>query len=329
MKHAIVAAWVSLALVGVAQARDLVQVYDDAVQFDPTIAAANATRMAARENTPQALSALLPLVNGTLGISRTKSAQDLEETYPGPNGGELTLPDDTAGYADERQYNVQLQQSVFSWANWKSLSRAHKQVAQAEADYKAAQEDLIQRVATAYFNVLAAQDTVDADQAALTAVTQQLEQANKRYDVGLIPITDVKEAQASHDTDAAAVIDAKRQLASMQQALREITDQDYASLAKPGEDMVLNPPQPADPEHWVQVSMDQNLSLLSSRLAADVARDSVEVSRGGHFPTIGIAATRSDENLDINGTSAFGGPPVSARYPASQTSNGIQLQVTV
>ena len=329
MKHAIVAAWVSLALVGVAQARDLVQVYDDAVQFDPTIAAANANRMAARENTPQALSALLPLVNGTLGISRTKSAQDLEETYPGPNGSELTLPDDTSGYADERQYNVQLQQSVFSWANWKTLSRAHKQVAQAEADYKAAQESLIQRVATAYFNVLAAQDTVDADQAALTAVTQSLEQANKRYDVGLIPITDVKEAQATHDQDAAAVIEAKRQLASVQQALREITDQDYPRLAKPGEDMALNPPQPADIDHWVQLSMDQNLSLLSSRLAADAARDSVEVSRAGHFPTVGLTASRGVQNETINDNFALGGPPISSRFPFSGFQNTIGLQVTV
>jgi outer membrane protein len=329
MKHAIVAAWVSLALVGVAQARDLVQVYDDAVQFDPTIAAANATRMAAREYTPQALAALLPTVSGTLGISREKSAQNLEETYPGPNGSELTLPDDTSGYADERQYNVQLQQSVFSWANWKSLSRAHKQVAQAEADYKAAQESLIQRVATAYFNVLAAQDTLDADQAALTAVTQSLEQANKRYDVGLIPITDVKEAQATHDQDAAAVIEAKRQLASVQQALREITDQDYPTLAKPGEEMALNPPQPADIDHWVQVSMDQNLSLLSSRLAADAARDAVEVSRAGHLPTVGLTASRGVQNETINDTFALGGPPISSRFPFSGFQNEIGLQVTV
>ena len=214
------------------------------------------------------------------------------ESYPGAAGTELAIPLGIAGYTDERQYNLQLQQSVFSWANWKTLSRAHKQVAQAEADYKAAQENLIQRVATAYFNVLAAQDTVDADQAALNAVSQQLEQANKRYDVGLIPITDVKEAQAAHDSDAAAVIEAKRQLASVQQALREITDQDYPTLAKPGEDMALNPPQPADIDHWVQISMDQNLSLLSSRLAADAARESVEISRSGHLPSVAITGSR-------------------------------------
>ncbi len=329
MKHATVAVWVTLALAGVAQAKDLVQVFDDAVQFDPQIHGADATRMAAREASPQALSALLPQLNGTLGISRFKQDLTSVEGYPGPNGTELPLSLEQGGYSDERQYNVQLTQSVFSWANWKSLSRAHKQVAEAEADYKAAQEDLIQRVATAYFNVLATQDTLEADQAALTSDTQQLEQDNKRYEVGLIPVTNVRETQAAHDTAAAAVIEAKRQLASTQQALREITDQDYPSLAKPGEDMALNPPQPADPEHWVQVSMDQNLSLLSSRLAADVARDSVEVSRSGHFPTVGITASRGVQDETVNQITSFGGPPESLRFPLSQMNNTISLQVTV
>jgi outer membrane protein len=330
MKAATVAACVSLILVGVAQARDLVQVYDDAVQFDPQIHAADATRMAAREASPQALAALLPQANGNFQISRTKGTSESVQPFPSTVPGELeALPSSVYGYTDQRAYNLQLQQSVFSWANWKTLSRAHKQVAQAETDFKAAQEDLIQRVAVAYFNVLAAQDVVDAQQAALTAVTQQLDQANKRYDVGLIPITDVKEAQAAHDADAAAVIEAKRQLASVQNALREITDQDYPTLAKPGEEMALNPPQPADPDHWVQVSMDQNLSLISSRLAADVARDSVEVSRSGHLPTIAITASRGVQDNEANQTFAFGGPPASLRYPTSQNSNEIQLQVTV
>ncbi|HEV2703160.1 MAG TPA: TolC family outer membrane protein [Steroidobacteraceae bacterium] len=329
MKRAVIAAWVSVALVSGAQARDLVQVYDDAVQFDPQIAAANATRLAARESNPQALAALLPQVSGTLGISRTKQDQNLVQGYPGPNGTELPVPLGISEYSDERQYGLQLQQSVFSWANWKTLSRAHKQVAQAEADYKAAQESLIQRVATAYFSVLAAQDTVDADQAALDAVTQSLEQANKRYDVGLIAITDVKEAQAAHDQDAAAVIEAKRQLASVQQALREITDQDYPTLAKPGADMALNPPQPADIDHWVQLSMDQNLTLLSSRLAADVARESVEISRSGHFPTVAITGSRGVQNLTVNQSEAFGGPPQTLRFPQSGSSNSIGLQINV
>jgi outer membrane protein len=331
MKHAIVAAWASLALLGVARANDLVQIYDDAVRFDPQIHAADATRMAARENSPQALAALLPQVSGNWAISRAKQVTNSVEPFPSAvNPSELeALPFNSTSYTDERQYNLQLQQSVFSWANWKSLSRAHKQVAQAEADYKAAQEDLIQRVATAYFNVLAAQDVVDADQAALNADSLQLDQDNKRYDVGLIPITNVKETQAAHDAAAAAVIDAKRQLANMQQALREITDQDYPTLAKPGDEMALNPPQPADMQHWVDVGMDQNLSLISSRLAADVARDSVDISRSGHLPTVAITAARGAQNENVNENLAFGGPPASIRYPQTGNDNQIQLQVTV
>jgi len=332
MKHACVAAWVSLALVGVARANDLVQIYDDAVRFDPQIHAADATRMAARENSPQALAALLPQASGNWQISRARQVENTVEPFPSAVNPALleAVPIDATSYTDERQYNLQLQQSVFSWANWKTLSRAHKLVAQAEADYKTAQENLIQRVATAYFNVLAAQDVVDADQAALNADSLQLDQDNKRYDVGLIPITNVKETQAAHDAAAAALIDAKRQLANMQQALREITDQDYPTLSKPGDVMALNPPQPADPQHWVDVSMDQNLSLISSRLAADEARDAVEISRSGHLPTVSITATRGVQNEDVNENEAFGGgPPASIRFPQSGNDNQIQLEVTV
>src|SRR5437868_1749699 len=110
---------------------------------------------------------------------------------------------------------------------WALLRRADSQVAQAEADYQAAQQDLIQRTAGRYFDVLAAQDTVDAAQATLEALTRQLEQADKRFEVGLIAITDVQEARAAHDQAAAAVIQAKRSLASSEELLRELTGESF------------------------------------------------------------------------------------------------------
>ena len=91
-----------------------------------------------------------------------------------------------------------------------ALQRADAQVAQAEADYQAAQQDLISRVAQRYFDVLAAQDDLDAQRANLDSVNRQLEQAEKRYQVGLIAVTDVEEARAAHDSGAAAVIASKR-----------------------------------------------------------------------------------------------------------------------
>ena len=163
MKHATVAVWVALALAGVAHAQDLVQVFDDAVRFDPQIAAADATRLAAARSLAAGPGGAAAAAQRQCRRSRgTAADSNSVQPFPTGTGQTIAVPSTSTSYADERGYNVQLQQSVFSWAQWKSLSRAHKQVAQAEADYKVAQEQLIQRVAVAYFNVLSAQDILDA-----------------------------------------------------------------------------------------------------------------------------------------------------------------------
>src|SRR6202035_3403807 len=165
-----------------------------------------------------------------------------------------------------------------------------------EATYLAAQQNLILRVAQAYFNVLSDQDSLDANQASLEAISRQLDQANKRFEVGLIAITDVQEAKAARDTASAAVIAAKRTLATSEDQLQEITGEKYDSLSKPGTDMPLNMPEPADEERWVNISLDQNLTLISNRLAADIARDNVKVAFGGHLPTLDLVAGRTYSN---------------------------------
>ena len=126
-----------------------------------------------------------------------------------------------------------------------TLKESNSQVAQAEATYAAAEQNLIFRVSQAYFNVLAAQDNLEAQQASLQAIAHQLDQADKRYDVGLIAITDVQEAKAARDTASAAVIAAKRTLATSEDQLQEITGEKYDSLSKPGTDMPLNMPEPS------------------------------------------------------------------------------------
>ena len=153
-----------------------------------------------------------------------------------------------------------------------------------------AQQDLALRVSTRYFDVLAAQDNVQAQQASLDAISRQLEQADKRFEVGLIAITDVQEARAARDTAAADLIAAKRQLATAQELLREITDMQYAVLATPRGTMPLAVPEPADPQKWVEASMEQNLALTSSRLGAEIARDDVRMAFGGHLPTVDLVA---------------------------------------
>ncbi len=143
---------------------------------------------------------------------------------------------------------MNLRQNVFSWANWMTLKAAGKEVAQAEATYQAAEQQLILRVAQAYFNVLAAEDGLEANQASLDAISHQLDQANKRFEVGLIAITDVEDAKAARDTAAAAVIAAKRTLATSEDQLQEITGQKYDSLAKPGDEHATEEPRARRPE---------------------------------------------------------------------------------
>lgn len=332
----LVAAFSALAFVSLASGKDLLGVYQDALRFDTQIREAEATLKAAQEASPQAWSQLLPQISGNYAWTRQK--EQLQTIFPEPcvNGtpgctsGLAPFSESATEYVNTRGYQLQLQESLFSWANLETLAQARKKVAEAEATYHAAQEDLIQRVATAYFNVLNAVDNLAAQQASLEALTRQLDQANKRFQVGLIAVTDVKEAQAAHDSAAASVIAAKRDLASMQQALREITAQDYSSLAKPGDSMPLLTPQPADPDRWVATSMDQNLSLISSRLAADVARDQVGIAFGGHLPTIALSGSRSDQTSTTDEALEFSGiPPGRLRFPGDIVNNQIGIQVTV
>ncbi|TLY90315.1 MAG: TolC family outer membrane protein [Gammaproteobacteria bacterium] len=299
MNRASTLALVLLAFSGAAPAKDLVGVFEDAVHNDPVIRQADANRLAAREARPQALAALLPQLSGTAGISGAHSAGFQDQVFQPPTAERFQITTDT----NTRQWAVNLRQNLFSWANWMALKEAGREVAQAEATYQAAEQQLILRVAQAYFNVLAAADELEANQASLEAISRQLDQANKRFEVGLIAITDVQEAKAARDTAAAAVIAAKRTLATSEDQLQEITGQKYGQLAKPGTDMTLKSPEPADESRWVNISLEQNLSLISSRLGAEIARDNVQIAVGGHLPTLDLVAgrsylkTNSDENI--------------------------------
>ena len=299
-------ALVWLAFAGAASAKDLVGVFEDALRNDPVIRQADANRLAAREARPQAWSALLPQLNATAGVSRDHNAGFQDQIFAPPVVQRFQIATDTT----TKQWALNLRQNVFSWANWMSLRAAGGEVAQAEATYQAAEQQLILRVAQAYFTVLSAEDSLDANQASLEAIARQLDQANKRFEVGLIAITDVQEAKAARDTAAAAVIAAKRTLATSEDQLQEITAQRYDRLSKPGSEMPLKSPEPADETRWVNISLEQNLSLISSRLAADIARDNVQIAIGGHLPTLDLVAGRS--YLQTNADEVVDAPPASS-----------------
>jgi outer membrane protein len=314
-----------------ASGADLIAVYQRALQNDPQIREADANRLASRESKPQAVAALLPQIDASGAYSTDEDefmrtqltpSDPLDPTSP-------LVPRNITTDADghTRQYELSLRQTVFRWDQWAALRRADAEVAQAEADYQAAQQDLIRRTALRYFGVLAAQDTVDAAEATLEAFSRQLEQADKRFEVGLIAITDVQEARAAHDQAAAAVIQAKRNLATAQEFLRELTGESYDSLAGPVDDMPLKSPEPANEEQWVATALDQNLAVISARLATDIAKEDIRVARSGHLPTLDIVASRSDQ--EFNGTQISAGEAIESPGDQAQATDSIGVQVTL
>jgi outer membrane protein len=329
-----------------AYSEDLLTIFDQAVVNDPLVREAEYTRKATREARPQAWALYLPQIGGRWSkgkedtdsdIRRSQLIPDPADPNPDPaTRGVIIQPFANVGTSspETEQWSLQLNQSVFNWGQLVGLKQAGKVVAQADADYGVAQQDLAIRVATRYFDVLAAQDNVQAQQASLEAISRQLEQADKRFEVGLIAITDVQEARAARDTAAADLIAAKRQLATAQEFLREITDMQYAVLATPRATMPLQMPEPSDAQKWVEASMEQNLALTSSRLGADIARDDVRVAFGGHLPQVDLVVGKSHfESDDIttyppDATRGFAG----GTAPDTQdidTDKQITLQVTV
>jgi outer membrane protein len=325
-------------------AEDLLTIFDQAVVNDPLVREAEFTRKATREARPQAWANYLPQIVGSWsktedeGSGESSQERLIDDPTADPNDPDpvqVIFEQSNSGdfESESTNWNVTLRQSIFNWGQLVQLRQASKIAAQADADYGVAQQDLALRVATRYFDVLAAQDSVQANQASLDAISRQLEQADKRFEVGLIAITDVQEARAARDTAAADLIAAKRQLATAQELLREITDMQYQVLATPRPTMPLAIPEPADPQKWVEAAMEQNLSLTSSRLGADIARDDVRVNFGGHLPQVDLQAGR--RHTEGDDTTFFGPVTGFAEGGALNSSNendtdkSITLQVTV
>jgi outer membrane protein len=320
-----------------AYATDFAEVYARALQNDPLIREAEANRLAANEAKPQALAALLPQLSAGAGYDTREANGEAPFTGLNADGDIVSLVGKSDVDSDTSIWDVTLRQSIFRWENWVTLGRANREVAQAEVDYQAAQQDLILRTAERYFNVLAAKDTLTAAEATYEALGRQLEQAEKRFEVGLIAVTDVQEAKAAYDSATAALIQAKRNLATQQEFLRELTGDTFETLSKPGAKLPLVAPDPANEDDWVKLAMDQNLRLASSRLATEITRDDISFQRGGHYPSIDLVISRG--NQDVSGDRKFSfedpvtGGPVATISPldsnTDDTTIGVQLTVPI
>ena len=271
---------------------NLLEVYERARTGDPILREAEMRLMAARETRSQARSVIFPEIDASGSYSRTGSRSTLLFYAPTTTGEFAPVIENSSSEAKSTGWGLTLTQTVFDWAAIIALGASKDVIAQAEADFEAARQESMLRTSQAYFAVLGAQDELTAQSANRTAIARQLEQAQKRFEVGLIAITDVQEAQAAHDQAVAAEIAAKRALASAEEQLREIvgSPMPVANLTKPGENMPLPLPSPNVQQSWVDTALQQNPTLVSARLAASIAEAEIRLRRSDYLPTLELVA---------------------------------------
>ena len=313
---------------GIAQAASLLEVYQQALQSDPLIHEAEARRMATLEAVPQARGRLLPQLNAAANYGTGSNSGLQQQPVIDPGTGDVIgfVSVESESDFDTFGWNAELRQTVFRWDQFVGLQQAQKRVAKAEVDFEFAQQDLIVRVVTRYFDVLAAEDRLTSINADRQAIARQLEQAKQRFEVGLIAITDVQESQAAYDQAIAAEIQAKRELATARELLREITGEYIPQLAAPDEDFPLISPNPADQASWIDLAMDQNLALVSSRFDEEIARDEVSSRRTGHYPTLDLVASYDTSDTDVSNVTVGGQPTANPSFPVDSSREAIFLQ---
>lgn len=273
----------------------LLDIYQRAMMNDPAVREAEATYLSTAETKPQRLAVLLP--NLTASANRANQFSDSIGGFD--VGGGISSGDNrNISDSDSDGWRIGLRQTLFNWGNLAQLRQADKIVARAETTYEAAKQELLVRVAERYFNVLAAEDNVASAIAAREAIGRQLEQAQRRFEVGLIAVTDVQQSQAGYDDAVAAEIEAQRQLSTTHEVLREIIGEVITELASPQEELPLTPPNPANPEQWVQTAMQQNLTLVSSRIATEVALDDIAIQRANRLPTLSLQAAYNENTQE-------------------------------
>ena len=281
----------------VAYADDLAQVFQLALQNDPTLQQVDAQRRAAQKGIDITKSAFWPQVSFSAGYSRSESERAQFDT----TSQQFVTID-----AESRAWNagVSLSQTVFDMNVWDRAALSEKQAYQAEVNYLSTRQQLMIRVVNAYFTVLERMDDLEFATAEKKAIERQLEQTKQRFSVGLTAITDVHEAQAQFDTAIASEIQAKNAVEVAQESLREITGRYHQDLAQLNTSSFSpETPTPSDAQQWVKIAEDKNLQLLVQRVAVEISDEQISLARNGHLPTVSLSADYStnDTSTTVDG----------------------------
>jgi len=278
-------------------AEDLLQVYREAQRYDAAYAAARHAAEAGRERLPQGLALLLPTLNLSGSATRSRLEVDSRDTSVSPS---FTRTPESVGYT------LTFTQPLFRQQNWLQYRQAGHQVRQAEATFGQAYQDLIVRVAQAYFDVLAAQDTLGLVRAQKEAISEQLAQAKRNFEVGTATITDTHEAQSRFDLIGAQEIAAQNDLESKRRALQLLTGREPGELKPLRPDVKLTPPNPPDMQSWVEIAEKQAYPVQIQEAAAEVAALEARRNSAAHLPTLDFVATHGQTGQSATSESSVG-----------------------
>jgi outer membrane protein len=274
----------------------LAEIYQLALKNDPTLKAAEATYRSDIEFERQALSTIVPQISGTASYGE----QDIDTI--GFNQ-ETLGSNETTRESDQTSYKISVFQNLFDLSAWFYFKQGKEISLQAQAQLAADQQDLIVRVASAYFDVLSAQDNLRASQAEERATKRQLEQTQQRFDVGLIAITEVHEAQAVFDGTVVRRLTDEGALGTAFEALTVLTGESHSNLWELNKDFPIVDPDPLARDEWVKFALKNNYNLKVALHAMEGARHNATAKRMSHAPTVTASYQYSDDenNTDLTG----------------------------
>ena len=305
-------------------ADNLQEIYELALQNDPVVMAAEATYRAGREAAILGRSRLLPQVGAQAEIGRNDMTQVSKRVFP-IQGQNIQSNSNYDVDEDEENYYLTVSQKLFDLPAWFGFKQGKALTKQAEAQFAADQQDLIMRTVEAYMRVLRAIDNLKSSRTEEAAYQRQLEQAQQRFEVGLIAITDVHEARAAYDLAVVNRLTDEGNLGIAYEGLSVLTGRDHANLWLLSDTFPVVQPEPTAREQWVDLAVKGNFSLQAATYAADAAQDASQGSRAAHLPTLNGQFTAMNTHNDGDSKDRA----LHSKFPTAADVEGNSLTITL
>ena len=263
-------------------ADDLLEIFELAADKDPEIRQARANYNASHTTIAQGRSFLLPRVTVGGQTSRDTSGPAVPTQFGAAHSFQN-------GFYS-KGYNLSISQALLNFEAWYAFKSAKHSDQLAAANLAQAEQQLILKVASAYFDVLRSIDNLASFQAEEDASERVLEQTRQRFEVGLDTITDLYDTQAAYDLARVNRLVEENNLNQRFEALEAITGRPHTNLETLNEEFPIVSLSPESLEQWVNLAMDNNLSIKAAEFDLEAKKDDAKSARAAMFPTLDISA---------------------------------------